>query len=72
MFLTLNTYVFFIAAIPIGATSVALAFVRINDTPLMNYVFYGINYLLNPKQYIFKKEEEKELQEIIISDENQK
>ena len=67
-FLTLNTYVFFVVAIPIGATSVALAFVRINETPLMNYVIYGITYFLNPKQYIFKKEEEKELQEIIISD----
>ena len=61
---------FFVVAIPIGATSAALAFVKINETPLMNYVIYGITYFLNPKQYIFKKEEEKELQEIIISDEN--
>lgn len=68
LFLTLNSLIFFVVAIPIGAFFAALAFVRINDTTLVNYVSYGINYLLNPKQYIFKKEREKELQEIIISD----
>lgn len=70
LFLTLNKFIFFMVAIPIGATSAALAFVKINETPLVSYILYGINYFLNPKQYIFKKEEEKELQEIIISDES--
>ena len=68
LFLILDPVIFFLAAIPIGAFSVGLAFVKINETPLMNYVVYGINYLLNPKKYIFKKEEERELQEIIISE----
>lgn len=67
-FLTMNSLIFFMVAIPVGAFSAALAFVKINETPLINYVMYGINYFLNPKQYIFKKGEEKELQEIIISD----
>ncbi len=71
LFLTLNSLVFFVVAIPIGGFFAALAFIRINEAPLINYVTYGINYLFNPKQYIFKKEDEKELQEIIISD-NQK
>lgn len=63
-------------AIPIGGSFAALAFVKINETPLMSYLVYGINYLLNPKQYIFKKEERAEVEdiniskEIIISDEN--
>ena len=70
LFLILNSFVFFVVAIPAGAFFVALAFVRINDTPLMNYILYGIMYFLNPKQYIFKKEEEKELEEIIISENN--
>src|SRR3989344_4143168 len=68
LFTILDPFAFFVAAIPIGGFFVALAFVRVNETPLMNYVVYGIPYLLNPKKYIFKKEEEQELQEIIISD----
>ena len=68
LFLTMNRFIFFVVAIPIGGLFTALAFVKINETPLMNYVLYGINYFLNPKQYVFKKEEEKELEEIIISD----
>lgn len=72
LFITINKLVFIIVAIPIGGASAALAFVKINETPLMNYVLYGITYVLNPKQYIFKKEEERELQEIIISDNGQK
>jgi len=78
LFLTMNRFVFFVVAIPIGGLFAALAFVRINETPLMNYVLYGVAFFLSPKQYIFKKEEQSELgeinisKEIIISDENQK
>lgn len=68
LFITLNKFIFFIVAIPIGGAFAALAFVKINDTPLINYALYGITYFFNPKQYIFKKEEEKELQEIIVSE----
>ncbi len=68
LFLTVPPLLFFIVAFPIGGLFTALAFVKINETPLMNYVVYGISYLLNPKKYVFKKEEEQELQEIIISD----
>ncbi|OGN08009.1 MAG: hypothetical protein A3C61_02130 [Candidatus Yanofskybacteria bacterium RIFCSPHIGHO2_02_FULL_39_10] len=70
MFLIMNRLVFFIVAFPIGAFFVALAFVRFNEAPLVNYVLYGITYLVNPKRYIFKKEEEQDLREIIISDDN--
>ncbi|MDO8496592.1 MAG: PrgI family protein [bacterium] len=68
LFLTLKSLIFFVVAIPIGAFFAALAFIRVNETSLINYVSYGINYLFNPKQYVFKKEGEKELQEIIISE----
>ena len=72
MFLTMSRLIFFIVAFPIGAFFTALAFIKIGETPLMNYVLYGITYLANPKQYIFKKEEEEQdLREIIISDKNQ-
>lgn len=76
LFLVLNRYIFFVIAIPVGASSAALAFVKINEIPLVNYVFYGIAYFFNPKQYIFKKEEQFDLdgigveKEIIISDED--
>jgi|SRR3989338_1215074 len=70
LFITLDKLIFIIVAIPVGGASAALAFVKINETPLMNYALYGLMYILNPKQYIFKKEEERELQEIIISDNN--
>lgn len=66
-FMVLNRFVFFMLAVPIGALSVSLAFVRINETPLMSYIFYSVMYFLNPKQFMFKKEDDK-LQEIIISD----
>ena len=70
MFLTMNRVIFFVVAIPIGGLFLALAFIRINDAPLINYILYGIMYFLNPRRYVFKKEAE-ELKEIIISD-NQK
>src|SRR3989338_2042946 len=66
--LIMNRILFFIVAIPVGGFFAALAFIRVNEAPLMYYVLYAIMFALNPKQYIFKKEEEKELQEIIISD----
>ena len=67
LFAVLNRFLFFIVAIPIGAVFTAMAFVKINDTPLMNYALYGIMYLTNPKQYVFKKEEG-ELEEMVLSD----
>ena len=66
-FMVLNRFVFFVLAVPIGALSISLAFVRINEAPLINYILYSIMYFLNPKQFTFKKEEEN-LQEIIVSE----
>lgn len=68
----MSRFIFFVAAIPIGGLFAALAFVKINETPLVNYVLYALMFFANPKQYIFKKEEEQELKEIIISDQSQK
>ena len=69
MFLTMNRFVFFFLAIPIGAVSTALAFVRINEVPLANYALYSIGYFFNPKQYIFRKEEKPDLGGIRIEKE---
>ena len=70
-YMVLNRFVFFILAIPIGALSIALAFVRINETSFVNYILYSIMYFLNPKQFTFKKEADS-LQEIIISERDNK
>ena len=56
LYMTVPNYVFFVLAIPIGGVAVSLAFVKINEVPLINYILYGINYLTGPKQYVFKKE----------------
>ena len=69
MFLTLNRFIFFALALPIGAVSVSLAFVRINEVSLISYILYGISYFFNPKQYVFKKEEKTDLGGIEIEKE---
>ena len=51
-------FVFFAAGIPIAAIFLALAFLKIEGVPLINYLAYLLSYLLNPKKYIFKKEKE--------------
>lgn len=45
---------FFIAALPIAAVSLALAFLKVNEIPLINYIAYALSYLLNPKKYLYK------------------
>lgn len=49
-------FIFFVAGIPILTLFLALAFLKIEGTPLINYLAYLLAYLLNPKKYIFKKE----------------
>lgn len=48
---------FMILALPIGVIFVSLAFVTFNGAPLFNYVVYAFNYLINPKKYIYKKDD---------------
>ena len=69
LYAVLNQYVFFALAIPVGGFFLALAFVKINETPLINYVLYAFSYMASPKKFVFKKENgEKIIKEIIISD----
>lgn len=55
MFMILPLLAFIVMSIPVGATFGALAFVKIDNVPLFNYVTYGIAYALNPRRYFFKK-----------------
>ena len=47
---------FIMLAIPVVAASLGLAFVKIDNVPLMNYVVYILSYTLNPKKYTYQKE----------------
>jgi len=49
------SFIFFLVGIPIAALFAALAFLQIEGAPLINYVAYLLSYFLNPKRYIFRK-----------------
>src|SRR3989344_1864039 len=52
------SFLFFAFGIPVAGIFLALAFLKIDGMPLINYIAYLLSYLLNPKRYIFRKEEE--------------
>lgn len=49
-------FIFF--AIPIAIISLTLAYAKINEVPIALYLSYFLLYLINPKRYIYKSEEE--------------
>jgi len=55
---------FFIFAIPILIIFGGLAFLKIEGIPLLNYVSYMFSYILNPRKYTFKKEDEQDITEL--------
>jgi len=52
-FLTLGAFI--IAAIPISAFCMALAFYKINGRPLISFLSSAINYLRKPRLYLWRK-----------------
>ena len=50
------SFVFFAAGIPVATIFTALAFLKIEGIPLINYVAYSLSYMMNPKRYIFRKQ----------------
>jgi len=46
-----------LAIIPIAGISIALAFIKVNNKPLLNVVESAFNYTLRKKLYLWKKEE---------------
>ena len=58
LFMTVGlSFFFFAAGIPVAAIFAALAFLKMEGIPLINYLAYLLSYLLNPKRYIFRKED---------------
>ena len=53
--------IFFAAGIPVAGIFLALAFLKIEGLPLINYIAYLLSYLLNPKRYIFRKKDDNEI-----------
>jgi hypothetical protein len=48
-------WVFIIFAVPVGSFAIALAFVKINGRPLINYVAAFIAYIRKPRLYVWRK-----------------
>src|SRR3989344_6589443 len=53
-----NLVIFIIASLPIAAIFTALAFYKINDIPLPQYLIMALTYLTGSKRYHFTKNEE--------------
>ena len=56
LFMFTKGFLFITLALPISVIFIALAFVKIDGVPLLVYISYGLSYILNPKKYIFKKD----------------
>src|SRR3989344_7866878 len=74
LFLLLMTiglsFAFFVAGIPVAAIFTALAFLKIEGMPLINYVAYLLSYTMNPKRYIFIKDEHNTNPQMYTNDTN--
>lgn len=58
--MTQGSFVFYLIAVPTALLFGALAFIKVNDLPLIEYAAYMLTYILNPKSYVFKKEDEEQ------------
>ena len=52
----LPIYISFIIVLPLAAFSIALAFVKVNQKPLIDMVQSAVNFTLRGKLYLWKKE----------------
>ncbi|MBX4211441.1 MAG: PrgI family protein [Candidatus Yanofskybacteria bacterium] len=53
---------FFILGLPIAAIFLSLAFVKINELPLINYIAYALSYIINPHKYVYKNDQQGNIQ----------
>jgi hypothetical protein len=54
-----NFYIFITLAVIVSATAFTLAFVQVNGRPLIDFVFYVINYFFQSRKYTWRKTEAK-------------
>ena len=69
-YMLLPKIIFFVVALPVSAVFVAFAYVKIDNISLFNYAVYALSFALNPKRYLFKKEEEVEVGNVQIIEEH--
>lgn len=49
--------IFLYIGIPVALLFLGLALMKVDDMPIYLYLFYALNYFLNPRRYIYKSEE---------------
>ena len=49
--------VFLYIGLPVALLFLGLALMKMDDIPIYLYIFYALNYWLNPRRYIYKSEE---------------
>ena len=54
-----NFYIFVTLAVIVSTIALTLAFVQINGRPLIDFVFYVINYFFRSRKYTWRKTETK-------------
>jgi hypothetical protein len=60
-FILLNGVIFLFLALATGAFFGALAFVKVDGQPFINYLAYMLAYTLGAKRYVYKPKEEKNI-----------
>jgi len=53
--LTKGGFIFIVFALPIGGLSAALAFIKVDGAPLIQYLASALSYSVNQKRYLFQK-----------------
>lgn len=56
-FMLLPIFWFFVVAVIVAPLSLALAFIKVQGMPLINYIAIMLSYTLNPKKYLFDNDE---------------
>lgn len=54
LFFVVPPTIFLFFAIPLGLIFLGLALLKIDDLPIYLYLYYFLNYLVNPKRYYYK------------------
>lgn len=56
VFFTVPPGAFLVLAIPIALIFLGLALIKIDEIPIYLYLFRLLNYIINPRRYIYKPE----------------
>lgn len=49
--------IFLLAAVMLGSLGFSLAFIRVNELSFKEFFFAAINYYINPKKYVWRREQ---------------